>query len=240
MSPQALDTRALDPRFREEMDAMTFVHDQVRAGRSLPVAEAEAVAHSLSVGMNFDGGDHLPQMPLHDMSEYVPVHAINVAILSMAVAEHLGTTGNDLRAIGLAALLHDIGMALVPVELLAKAEQLTEEERKLVTQHPVDGARIILEAEPSLALPAVVAYEHHLRSDGSGYPHLLYPRQAHTVSRIVQVCDTFHALRSPRPFRQPWPSDITNSFINQRAGFEFDPRAASALLEVAKRRLPEA
>lgn len=235
-----LDTRDTDPRFREELDAMLWVNHQVRIGRPLPVTECEAVAHSLYVNMRADGVEQLMQIPLHDMSEYVAVHAINVALLAMAVGEHLEMSAADVRAIGLAGLLHDIGMSQVPVELIAKSEQLDPDERAIIMKHPIEGASIIIEADPSLALPAVVAYEHHLRVDGSGYPQLTYAREAHPISRIVQVCDAYHALRSPRPFRQPWPDDIIASFINQRAGFEFDTDASRALLDMASVRVPAA
>lgn len=237
---RTLDTRDTDPRFREELDAMLWVNHQIRIGRPLPVTECEAVAHSLYVNMRADGSDKLMQIPLHDMSEYVAVHAVNVALLAMALGEHMELSSDEVRAIGLAGLLHDIGMSRVPIELIAKSEQLDADERALITRHTSDGARIILEADPSLALPAVVAYEHHLRADGSGYPQLAYPREAHRISRMVQVCDAYHALSSPRPFRQPWPDDIIASFINQRAGFEFDADASRALLAVVSARIPAA
>jgi HD-GYP domain-containing protein (c-di-GMP phosphodiesterase class II) len=235
-----LDARATDPRFREELDAMLWVNHQVRIGRPLPVTECEAVTHSLYVNMRADGADRLMQIPLRDMSEYVAVHAVNVALLAMALGEHFELDGGEVRALGLAGLLHDIGMNRVPVELIAKAEPLDPDERALVMQHTNDGARIIIEADPSLALPAVVAYEHHLRADGSGYPQLTYAREAHRVSRIVQVCDAYHALHSPRPFRQSWPDDIISSFISQRAGFEFDADASRGLLAVVSTRMPAA
>jgi putative nucleotidyltransferase with HDIG domain len=169
------------------------------------------------------------------MAEYVAVHAINVALLAMAFAEYIGMDHGAIRELGLAGLLHDIGMARVPVELLAKAEQLDEAERDLVKQHPLIGARIIVEADAALELAAVVAYEHHLRADGAGYPVLLYPRKPHLASSMVQLCDVYHALSSPRPFRQPWPNDLAFSFINERAGFDFEPDLATRFIAMIKK-----
>jgi putative two-component system response regulator len=65
--------------------------------------------------------------------------------------------------------------------------------------------------------------------DGSGYPHLHYPRSAHYVSRLVQVCDVFSALRSARPYRPEWPLDIILSFLAERSGFEFHPALVTSL-----------
>jgi HD-GYP domain-containing protein (c-di-GMP phosphodiesterase class II) len=230
-----LDTAEADPRFNEELKAVFWLMHQVRNGRPLPVMEAEAVAHSLYVSMRLDGPTTLPQLPLRRMAEYVAVHAINVSLLAMALAEFAGIDAAAVREIGLAGLLHDVGMARIPIELLAKAEQLEERERELVKQHPLEGARIIVEADAALELAAVVAYEHHLRTDGAGYPHLLYPRRPHFASSLVQLCDVYHALRSPRPFRQPWPTDLAFSFINERAGFDFDPDLATKFIAMVKK-----
>jgi HD-GYP domain-containing protein (c-di-GMP phosphodiesterase class II) len=230
-----LDTAADDPRFDEERKAVFWLMYQVRQGKRLPVMEAEAVAHSLYVNMRLDGGVSLPQIPLHRMAEYVAVHAINVSLLSMALAEFEGLDPAAVREIGLAGLLHDVGMARVPVELLAKADQLTDEERALVRQHPLIGTRIIVDADAALELAAVVAYEHHLHCDGTGYPPLRFPRKPHYASQLVQLCDVYHALRTPRPFRQPFPAELAFSFINERAGIEFEPKLATSLISMVKK-----
>lgn len=231
-----LDSAPTDPRFREELNAVFWLQQEVRDGRPLPVTEADAVSHSLFVALQQDGPTVLPQLPLHDMSEYVAVHAINVSLLAMALGEFTGLDDGEVRDLGMAALLHDIGMAGVPAELLAKAEQLEPAERELVKQHPLLGATLIVEADAALDLAAVVAYEHHIRLDGSGYPALTFPRNGHFASRLVQLCDIYHALRSPRPFRAAWPEDIVFSFIRERAGFEFDPDLATSLTQMLAQR----
>jgi len=220
--------------FVEELAAVAWYQKQVRQGEPLPVTEAEAVAYSLHLTLDRLGHELLPQVPVTGMGEYTAVHGVNVALLAMALAEYVALPQGDVRDIGLAALLHDIGMVTVPVELLSKADQLEPAERELIKQHPVTGASVIVGSEATLQLPAVVAYEHHLRMDGSGYPQLRYPRKAHYVSRLVQLCDVYHALHSPRPFRQAWPQDIIMSFISSRAGVEFDPELTRAFGEMLK------
>ena len=229
-----LDSAQPDPRFAEELKAVFWLMHQVREGHKLPVTEAEAVAHSLFAAMRLTGPMTLPQLPLRRMAEYVAVHAINVSILAMALAESAGVDHRAVRDIGLAGLLHDVGMARVPIELLAKADQLGEEERALSQRHPLEGARIIVEADAALELAAVVAYEHHLRPDRGGYPRLKYRRKPHYAARLVQLCDVYHALRSPRPFRQPWPADLTFAFLNERAGTEFDADFTGKLVTLVK------
>lgn len=236
-NPEQLDRREADPRFEQELKTAVWLQHQVRFGDPLPVLEAEAVTHSLHLALGQEGPSRIPQLPLQRMSEYTAVHAVNVALLAIALGEHVGLDAADARAVGLAALLHDIGMARVPVELLAKAEQLAAEEREVIRQHPAEGARIIIEANASLELPAIVAFEHHRRVDGGGYPELRFPSELHYVTRLVQVCDVYHALHSPRPFRQPWPQDIIFSFLLERSGTEFDGEMAAALAAMLRRRL---
>ena len=233
-SAQPLETAEFDPRLREEVEAVFWVFEQVREGGALPVLEAEAVAHSLYVSMRLDGKPTIPQLPLHDMTEYNAVHAINVALMAMGAAEQMNLEEQAVRAIGLAGLLHDIGMVRVPIELLSKTEQLNDEERAVVTRHPFDGAAIIVEADAALDLAAVVAYEHHMKPDGTGYPSMVFPRAPHRISRLIAVCDTYHALRSPRPFRESWPPDIIVSFLQQRAGFDFDSEMVDVVNHVMR------
>jgi len=219
-----------DARYHEELGALSWLFEEVRAGKRLPVAEAYGITHSIYGSMHDNGHARIRLCPLRDMLEYAAVHALNVTILTMGLADQLGYDAEAVRSIGLAGLLHDIGMVRVPQELIAKSEQLDAQDRKIIQEHPVQGARIIVDADASLALPAVVAYEHHLRMDGGGYPALRYPRLPHPVTRLVQVCDTYHALSSPRPAREAWPNDVIFSFLQQRASSDFDPDMATRLI----------
>lgn len=225
-----------EPHLEFELKAITWLHDQVRTEGVLAVSESEAIVQALRVALARDGDAIIRLVPLRGMSEYIAVHALNSTLLALALAQHLGLEQSAVDEIGLAALLHDIGMARVPVRLLAKSDPLTADERELIKQHPVEGARIILQATAALELPAVVAYEHHLRLDGSGYPALTFPRESHFGARLVQLCDVYHALHSPRPFRQSWPQDIIISFLRERAGFEFDAELAPAFAAMLQRR----
>lgn len=236
---QLLQHGEIDARLQEEVAAVFWIFERVRRGHALPVIEADAVAHSLYVQLRSGDGKTIPQLPLHDMEEYNAVHAINVALLAMAGARALGLEEQAVRAVGLAGLLADIGMVRVPLDLLAKTEQFNEAERAVVTRHPVDGATTIVEADASLDLAAVVAYEHHLKPDGSGYPKLVYPRAAHRIARLVAVCDTYHALRSPRPYREGWPIEIVFSHLQQRSGFDFDPEMVDLVISLMSKPAPQ-
>jgi putative two-component system response regulator len=104
-----------------------------------------------------------------------------------------------------------------------------------MNSHPTEGARMILEAEEHLDLAAVVAYEHHIRIDGGGYPSLRYQRACHEASNLVHVCDVFDALRTHRPYREAWPTERALGIVEEGAGPEFDRDIAHAFVQMMRR-----
>ena len=113
----------------------------------------------------------------------------------------------------------------MPAELMG-SNSLTPEQRARVEEHPVEGARMILENGELPALAAVVAYEHHMRPDGTGYPRLRQARPCHQASHVVAVCSTYDALRMDRPFRPAWQMPRILEYIYEGAGSVFDREAA--------------
>jgi HD-GYP domain-containing protein (c-di-GMP phosphodiesterase class II) len=224
----------VDDLLEHEVAAASWMQEQVRESAQLPIAEADILVSALrGIMRSVDG--RIPRSVTETGDSFHAAHAVNVAVLTMAVADHLKLDEAAVRRIGGAALLHDAGMWRLPTELLAKQETLTDEDRRQIKEHPIEGARLILAADGALDLAAVVAYEHHIRMDGSGYPHFHYARAPHYISRLVQVCDVFHALQSPRPFRKPWPLEFVLSFLNERAGFEFHPGLVESLTRMIER-----
>jgi HD-GYP domain-containing protein (c-di-GMP phosphodiesterase class II) len=229
---------APDGRFLEEFETARWILDEVHSGRPLPVTEATAVTHSLFAALKLERPERLPQLQYSETgTSYLAAHAVNVSLLAMSLAEFTGLDERAIRELGIAALLHDIGMSLMPQHLLTKADQLNDDERQIISQHPVVGARVIIETnDPSLESAVTVAYEHHLRVDGTGYPPLRYPRTPQFASQLVQICATFNALRTPRTFRSAWPDEFVLSFIVGRAGVEFDAELTGALRRMLAQR----
>ena len=210
----------------EEAETVQWVHDQVMAGARLPIAEAEAVVRSLSIAMRCDSVLVVPLIRLKDGDKHAVFHSINVAVLTMAFANFLGLTDREVHDLGMAGLLHDLGMARVPREILLKTEPLTEDENAIVWRHPIEGARLILSCHRPLELASTVAYEHHLRPDGTGYPTLRYTREPHFGSKLVRICDVYNALRSERHHRGAWTPEDALRYIDEHIGAEFDPELA--------------
>lgn len=236
ITPAAASVLAtLDYGLQEECHAIHWVHDEVRRSGNLPLLEAEVIVQSLSVAMHAERATVLPLLQLKNFDQYTTTHSMNVAVLAMALAEALDLGSDEVRAVGVAGLLHDLGKVRVPREVLLKPGKLTDAERAEIQRHPVEGARILLAGEQPLDLAAVVAYEHHLMMDGSGYPCRHSPRDTHYGSRLVHVCDVYDALRTRRPYRDAWESETALQYIEQRAGLEFDPALAAPFTAMVRR-----
>ncbi len=208
----------------DEFEATRWLEEEVRGDREIPLLEAETIVRSLSVAMHSGQDVMLPLVELKQYDEYSTTHSLNVALLTMGLAEKVGLDSSDVHDYGVAALLHDIGKTLVPLEILNKTEQHTIAEQEIMKRHAADGARLILRADEGLDLAAVVAYEHHIMHDGSGYPSLRFGRECHPASRLVRVCDVFDALRTDRPYRPAWSLDRAITCLREQAGVGFDPR----------------
>jgi putative nucleotidyltransferase with HDIG domain len=152
-------------------------------------------------------------------------HLLNVAILTMHLAAKSGWSEDEVREAGQAALFHDLGKIYLAREVLGKPMALTPSGLALVQDHSVLGARILLRYKDALGvLPAVVAFEHHLRYDQKGYPKLAFPCPPHPVSLMVSLCDVYDALIQRRPYKKQFPPPEIHALITREKGKMFDPR----------------
>jgi putative nucleotidyltransferase with HDIG domain len=158
---------------------------------------------------------------LKNYDNYTFTHMVNVSILTMGQARGLGIEGPLLREIGLAALMHDIGKVRTPLEILNKPDKLTDDEFVIMKLHPVHGAEILRRTPDVPPLSPVVAFEHHLRIDGTGYPPV--KRSSLNVGTMLcSIADVFDAMRSQRGYQQAFPTDRILEVLKRSDGKQFD------------------
>ncbi len=161
--------------------------------------------------------------------EYTSSHARWITDRSVEVGRRLGLDVHALKRLELGALFHDIGKIGVPAHILAKPGPLTEDERVTVEQHPELGARILAPIE-RLADVREIVRSCHERWDGQGYPGGKRHEEIPVESRIIFVCDAFHAMTTDRPYRKALPVEEARRRLHEAAGTQFDPDVVAAFL----------
>ena len=173
------------------------------------------------------GGDRTSLMALTAVKQYdnyTFTHMVNVSVLAMAQARSLNMSGTLLREFGFAALMHDIGKVQTPLEVLNNPGRLSDEEFAIMQRHVIDGAHILRRTPEMPALAPIVAFEHHLRQDLSGYPANIGHRTLNLCTQIVSIADVYDALRSNRVYRDGLPSDRIKSIMTKKDDPAFNQR----------------
>lgn len=218
----------------------SYAGDPSRPVGSVDLQQLEEIVSSVSRVVANSSSAMVPLAPLKRHDEYTFVHTINVAILSTALGEALGLAGETAKDLNIAALLHDVGKQAVPQEILNKRGRFTDAERAVMETHPIEGARMLLDIPGVPDLAPIVAYEHHIRADGSGYPRVPAWWKINLASRIVQVADVFDALRTDRPYRQGLPVPKIVEMMRNDEGSFFDGDLLQIFFErIVSRGIPE-
>ncbi|HJU41249.1 MAG TPA: HD domain-containing phosphohydrolase [Vicinamibacterales bacterium] len=193
-----------------------------KAGEQPDPANARGIIDSLSRLVYQDRTSLLALTALKRHDNYTFTHMVNVAALSMAMARSLELEGPMLREFGFAALMHDIGKVHTPLEILNKPDKLNDEEFKIMKQHVIDGAHVLRRTPETPALAPLVAFEHHLKQDLSGYPENVGARKLNLCTMVVTVVDVFDALRSNRAYRQGLATDRIKHIMSQQESTTFN------------------
>jgi len=168
---------------------------------------------------------------IRSYDDYNFYHSVNVCILSLMTGVSLGMNMLQLRDLGVGALLHDVGKIKVPESILNKPGPLTPAEFEEVKKHTVYGFDILRQYPDISLLSSHVAFQHHERVDGSGYPRGLKENEIHEYARIVAVTDVYDALLADRVYRKGLIPYQAIQIITRGAYTSFDPRIVGAFLE---------
>ncbi len=215
----------------QPVSSISGVWRDILDSRNLDGKTLGDVVSILSRTVRQSSGALTPLASVKAYDEYTFVHVINVAILSISLGEALGFPSKLTHGLGVSGLLHDIGKMVLPVEILNKQARFTEEEFRIMQRHPVEGARILLKTHGVPDQAAIVAYEHHIHHDRSGYPRVPRNWKLNLASRICQVADVFDALRTDRPYRPALPLDKIAKIMKGDAGSHFDPELLDVFFE---------
>lgn len=209
--------------YAEAKSVATNIMSGIRVGRALDLNRARKVVDDCVESILRNEDALLLLTKLKNKDEYTAEHSLNVSILSAAFGKRLGLLEEEIRTLGLAGLLHDIGKSKIPVEILQKPGGLTPEEYGIMQNH-ANWGRDMLMALPTVVHAAIdVAYNHHERLDGKGYPRGLVDHQIPYFAKIVAIVDTYDAITSNRAYDLGRSSMEALEIIHRFRGKQFDP-----------------
>ena len=174
--------------------------DERRGGAARPGA-ARGMVDTLAQAVAQNRTALVALTALKSYDNYTFTHMVNVSILTMGQARAVGIDGPLLREFGLAGLMHDIGKVRTPAEILNKPDKLTDAEFAIMKRHVVDGAEILRRTPEIPAIAPVVAFEHHLRRDGTGYPAGVKRDTLNLATVLCSISDVYDAMRSQRVYQ---------------------------------------
>jgi HD-GYP domain-containing protein (c-di-GMP phosphodiesterase class II) len=219
--------------YTSALDLMRELELVIRARHSLFPAHAKAVVRGLVDNILANRFAMLELSGLKSYDEYTFYHSVNVAILSLALGASITEDRRFLTSLGTGALMHDIGKMAVGTSILNKPGALDAEEWSAMRLHPVYGAEIAAGLPGFDRAAIVVILEHHMRSDGQGYPR--YPRtgkQQRLASRIVAIADAFDAMTSRRAYSAARLQDDAMAVLVRNTGGAFDPALTGLFVRV--------
>ncbi|KQP13158.1 HD-GYP domain-containing protein [Pseudorhodoferax sp. Leaf267] len=184
--------------------AITAVFDEARMGRVHDCMAARGLVEDISDSVMRNPGAMVSLARLKTADGYTYMHSVAVCALMVALARQLGLDEEQTRAAGLAGLLHDIGKARLPLQVLNKPGALTEAEFAIVRGHPECGYAMLAAVGDVDADAMDGCLHHHEKMDGTGYPHGLAGAQISLVARMSAVCDVYDAVTSERPYKKAW------------------------------------
>ena len=208
----------------------------VRLGQSPSLKKIKRVVQTIVDQILNDESSLVGLTTILDYDEYTFTHSVNVCIFSVALGKRLGLTKIQLYDLGLAALFHDIGKSRVPQNVLNQPANLTDDEWRTIANHPWMGMLALFQVRGTNELPyraMIVAHEHHMKTDLTGYPRPIRHRTLSMFSKIVAVCDAFDAATSRRVYQPtPWtPADVIREMRdNPRRGM--DPVIVKAFINL--------
>lgn len=212
-------------------EAVVSMFGEARLGRAVDVAGAGELVDEINQSIARNSSALLSLARLKGKDDYTYLHSVAVCALMVALGRQLGLKGEQLRDVGMAGLLHDVGKMLIPEEVLNKPGRLTDEEFEQVKQHPVKGWEL-LQASPNICdIAKEVCLHHHERVDGTGYPDRLSGEALTLVSRMGAVCDVYDALTSNRCYKSGWePGEALRKMAEWRNG-HFDETVFHAFVK---------
>jgi HD-GYP domain-containing protein (c-di-GMP phosphodiesterase class II) len=211
--------------------AVVALFNEARMGKALDARGCAELVNEVAASVYRNPGAVVSLARLKTKDDYTYMHSVAVCALMISLGRQLNLSEEEIREAGLAGLLHDMGKAVMPLEILNKPGKLTDDEFTIIKAHPERGHEMLLTGEAVSAVALDVCLHHHERPDGKGYPHGLVAEQISLYAKMGSVCDVYDAITSNRPYKAGWdPAESIGTMAAWRKG-QFDEAVFQAFVK---------
>lgn len=217
-----LEMQQAEPAFHSAREQSLRLLEAVRLGHELDVVQVKVVVKECVESMLRNPGAMLWLARIKHSDEYTAEHCLRVAIFSIALGRELGLRQDELEHLGMCGMLHDVGKIKVPSAILNKPGALTPHELRVMQSHASEGRKLLMSNEQVTAAAVDVAFSHHERLDGRGYPRGLDAPRIPYFAKIVAVVDAYDAINSDRPYSKGKSSLEALRILFEASGSHFD------------------
>lgn len=189
--------------------AVASMFSDIRMGKAISADSAMPLVEDIASSVSRNESALISLVRLKTKDDYTYMHSVAVCALMVALAKQLKLTDSEVKQAGLAGLLHDVGKAMIPDEVLNKPGALTDAEFDLVKTHPAEGHKLLIQGGVTDEVALDVVLRHHEKVDGSGYPGNLTAKQISLFAKMGAVCDVYDAVTSNRPYKKGWEPGVS-------------------------------
>ena len=212
---------------RRGREAVVAMFAEARMGLTIDAGGCAPLVDEIARSVERNPGALVNLARLKSRDDYSYMHSVAVCALMVSLARRHGLDEATCRDAGMAGLLHDIGKALMPVEVLNKPGRLTDDEFAVIRTHPQRGHELLVDGQGCSATALDVVLHHHEKIDGSGYPHRLAGEGISLLARMGAICDVYDAITSNRPYKVGWdPAESIARMASWKGHFD-EPLFAS-------------
>ena len=215
----------------QSKQAVISMFQEARMGKAVDVGGARQMVEEITDSVSRNPGALISLARLKTADDYTYMHSVAVCAMMVALAKQLGLTGEQVRLAGLSGLMHDLGKAMMPMEVLNKPGKLTDAEFSIIKTHPKEGHRLLLSGDNVDPLVLDVCLHHHEKTDGSGYPEGLKDADISLFAKMGAVCDVYDAITSNRPYKTGWDPAESLRRMAEWANGHFDPKVFQAFVK---------
>lgn len=215
---------------KQAKKAVVSMFSEARMGHAINAEAAGELVEEISSSVVRNPDALIGLARLKSADDYTYMHSVAVCALMVALARQLGLDEQEVKEAGMAGLLHDLGKAMMPVKVLNKPGRLTDDEFRVIKNHPVEGHRLLVEGKSVSDIVLDVCLHHHEKVDGSGYPDRLAGDQISLYAKMGAVCDVYDAITSNRPYKAGWDPAESIRKMTEWSG-HFDEKVFQAFIK---------